>query len=216
MQWRNIEILKKALVNPETNGFRGVEVENIDQIQNLIDTLKSNPDSRRMLVTAWNPSELEDMVLPPCHYGFQVWTRELTHEERYKIFNEKFKDRGTVDGTSKDLLDEKGVPSRTISLLWNQRSVDTPLGLPFNIASYGLLLMMIANEVNMVPETLIGNLGDVHIYENQLEGVKEQLKRDSHLLPTLEGVTKGIETCWEDLKLVNYKSEAKIKFPLSN
>ena len=149
----------------------------IDQIQNLINDLKTNPDSRRLMVNAWNVGELDQMVLPPCHYGFQVYTRELSHEERYNEHHKRFKDRCTSDCYTKEDFDSKGIPTRAISLMWNQRSVDTFLGLPFNIASYGLLLEIIAKEVNMVPDQLIGNLGDVHLYSNHIEQAKEQIGR---------------------------------------
>ena len=144
--------------------------KDIDQIQNLINDLKTDPDSRRLMVSAWNVGELDQMVLPPCHYGFQVYTRELSLKERTAIFHNsphsehdnliKFKDINELN---------KVIPKRAISLIWNQRSVDVFLGLPFNIASYGLLLEMIAREVNMVPEHLIGHLGDTHLYLNHIE-----------------------------------------------
>jgi len=153
----------------------------IDQITNLINKLKNNPDDRRMIVTAWNPSEVESCVLPPCHYGFQVYTRELSNYERNKIAN-----LSTHDYLSDKILDEHNIPTRAISLMWNQRSVDTPLGLPFNIASYGLLLEIIAKIVNMVPDELIGDLGDVHIYSNQIDGVKEQIGRKYTLSERME------------------------------
>ena len=182
----------------------------IDQIQNLIRDLKTNPDSRRLIVNAWNVGELDHMVLPPCHYGFQCYVRE----------------------------------GKYLSLMWNQRSVDTFLGLPFNIASYGLLLEIIAKAVNMVPDELIGNLGDVHLYENHINQAKEQLTREPMPLPTL-----NINTEWwptesgecgegpldaqavfngftddnfckclleEDLQLSNYQAHSHIKAPLSN
>ena len=177
----------------------------IDQIQNLINELKTNPDSRRLMVNAWNVGELDKMVLPPCHYGFQVYTRE-----------------------------ENG--QRYISLMWNQRSVDTFLGLPFNIASYGLLLEIIAREVNMIPDELIGNLGDVHLYKNHIEQAKEQISRTPFELPSVRITERnwylhekvkehfGEKTfdqkimsyrpdCFE---LVGYQSHDKIKAPLSN
>jgi thymidylate synthase len=141
-----------------------------DQIQTLIHQLKTNPDSRRLLVSAWNVAELDEMVLPPCHYGFQVYTRELSVEERVA----EYEKRGFIKNI--DPLDY--APSRAISLMWNQRSVDTFLGLPFNIASYGLLLSLIAKEVNMVPDQLIGNLGDVHLYSNHIEQAKQQIGRE--------------------------------------
>jgi thymidylate synthase len=172
----------------------------IDQIANLINDLKTNPDSRRLMVNAWNVGELDQCVLPPCHYGFQVYTRELSLEERLCIAD-KFNPLIREDCLTKthhpdeteelklvyrhEFLDSLGpnvVPQRrAISLMWNQRSVDTFLGLPFNIASYGLLLEIIAKAVNMVPDELIGNLGDVHLYSNHVEQAKEQIGRELSL-----------------------------------
>jgi thymidylate synthase len=129
------------------------------------------------MVNAWAVQDLPNMVLPPCHYGFQVYTRELSYSERRKY-------RANTIGTNYNQteddfydLNKYNIPTRAISLMWNQRSVDTFLGLPFNIASYGLLLEIIAKEVNMVPEELIGNLGDVHLYSNHIEQAKEQIGR---------------------------------------
>ena len=204
------------------------ESKTIDQIQNLINNLKTNPDSRRLMVNAWNVGELDQMVLPPCHYGFQVYTRELSHQERVALT--------MFEEIKKDDLNELGVPKRAISLMWNQRSVDTFLGLPFNIASYGLLLEIIAKEVNMVPDQLIGNLGDVHLYKNHIEQAKEQISRTPYELPTVkiternwymhEAVKEhlGEKTLDEKLKsyrpdcfeLIGYESHPKIKAPLSN
>jgi thymidylate synthase len=143
-----------------------------DQIANLINDLKTNPDSRRLMVNAWNVGELDQMVLPPCHYSFQVYTRELNREERVDLYIKKYGHEGMDFEKYKDTI-----PTRAISLMWNQRSVDTFLGLPFNIASYGLLLEILAKEVNMVPDELIGNLGDVHLYLNHIEQAKEQIGR---------------------------------------
>jgi thymidylate synthase len=152
-----------------------------DQILQLVHSLKTEPDSRRLMVNAWNVAELDQMVLPPCHYGFQVYTRELSLEERLELASKKYEmfdpfDFQVVDHNEIDKL--YPVPKRAISLMWNQRSVDTFLGLPFNIASYGLLLEIIAKEVDMVPDELIGNLGDVHLYKNHIEQAKEQIGRD--------------------------------------
>ena len=153
----------------------------IDQIQRLINELKTNPDSRRLMVNAWNVGELDQMVLPPCHYGFQVYTSELSDKKRYNIwFNnnyetgmERFFDPNNLPDFDNPYYTP--TPKKAISLMWNQRSVDTFLGLPFNIASYGLLLDIIAKIVNMVPDELIGNLGDTHLYLNHVEQAKEQI-----------------------------------------
>jgi thymidylate synthase len=156
----------------------------VDQIANLINDLKTNPDSRRLMVNAWNVGELDQMVLPPCHYGFQVYTRELSTQERLEWVKVNLPNIDVNGFVSNDEYSHKwveslsdNIPTRAISLMWNQRSVDTFLGLPFNIASYGLLLEIIAKEVNMVPDELIGNLGDVHLYNNHIEQAKEQIGR---------------------------------------
>jgi len=174
-------------------GYKEGEVS-IDQIQNLIEQLQTHPDSRRLMVSAWNVGEIENMTLPPCHYGFQVYTRKTTREEK-------------ITNPGKD---------RAISLMWNQRSVDTLLGLPFNIASYGLLLEMLADELNMVADELIGNLGDVHLYSNHLEQAKEQISRTSFDLPIITVQDGMFSSSWADFELKNYQSHAAIKAPLSN
>jgi len=193
-------------------------IEYIDQIANLINDLKTNPDSRRLMVSAWNVGELDQMVLPPCHYGFQVYTRELSEDERNEIRDMRYFKNSLHQALkgSDTKIDWKNIPTRAISLMWNQRSVDTFLGLPFNIASYGLLLMMIADEVNMVPDELIGNLGDTHLYLNHVEQAKEQITREPFELPTVH-VRDGIFcSSPNDVILENYQSHSSIKAPLSN
>jgi thymidylate synthase len=201
-QWRSWK--GDTWIEGNTDGTEGfyLQTGEVDQITNLINELKTNPDSRRLMVSAWNPGELDQMVLPPCHYGFQCYVRE----------------------------------GKYLSLMWNQRSVDTFLGLPFNIASYGLLLEIIAKEVDMIPDELIGNLGDVHLYSNHIEQAKEQIWRTAYELPKVkiternwymhEAVKKhlGEKTLDEKLKsyrpdcfeLIGYESHPKIKAPLSN
>jgi thymidylate synthase len=199
-----------------------------DQILRLVHSLKTEPDSRRLMVNAWNVAELDQMVLPPCHYGFQVYTRELNTNEKLELSNNQkyFNEYG----------EPTNVPTRAISLMWNQRSVDTFLGLPFNIASYALLLEILAKEVNMVPDELIGNLGDVHLYSNHIHQAKAQILRKSFSLPRVNITERnwyqhekvkehlGPKTfkdiilsyrpdCFE---LIGYESQSGIKAPLSN
>jgi thymidylate synthase len=199
----------------------------VDQIANLINDLKTNPDSRRLMVNAWNVGELDQMVLPPCHYGFQVYTRELSRKERIENYNSKFENKievpfiklnlgDAIENTIDMTLSQVNIPTRAISLMWNQRSVDTFLGLPFNIASYALLLIMLADEVGMIPDELIGNLGDTHLYLNHIEQAKEQIKRDSYELPIVY-VRDGINcSSLNDVILTKYNSHPAIKAPLSN
>ena len=204
-QWRSWDF-------PEVNGYFGP----IDQIKILIQSLKTNPDSRRLMVNAWNVGKLHEMVLPPCHYGFQVYIRELNEKERIDILHIKHGDKGYHIQNGFNMLDELDIPTRAISLMWNQRSVDTFLGLPFNIASYGLLLEMLAKEVNMIPDQLIGNLGDVHLYSNHIEQAKEQIERRPMKLPTIEIGELDILKGSAEIELKNYLHHSAIKAPLSN
>jgi thymidylate synthase len=222
-QWRSWGKDFKQVPNENGDGIYDITTTGIDQIQNLINDLKTNPDSRRLMVNAWNVGELDQMVLPPCHYGFQVYTRELSLEERARLTINTPEYRNYSEQQWKEYIETTSVPKRAISLMWNQRSCDFPLGIPFNVASYGLLLEIIAKEVNMVPDELIGNLGDCHIYLNQIDGVKEQLTREPFELPTLsmdyrEGEydkeLKGFVP--DDFVLFNYQSHPSIKIPLSN
>jgi thymidylate synthase len=180
-QWRSWKYQKNEWYDGKNHYEE--ESKSIDQIQHLINELKTNPDSRRLMVNAWNVGELDQMVLPPCHYGFQVYTTELSDLRRYNIwFNNNYETGMERFFDPKNLPDFDNpyytpTPKRAISLMWNQRSVDTFLGLPFNIASYALLLNIIAKEVNMIPDELIGNLGDVHLYSNHIEQAKEQIGR---------------------------------------
>ena len=207
------EFLQKLKTDKEFNDEFGNK--GIDQIQNLINELKTNPDSRRLIVSAWNVGELDQMVLPPCHYGFQVYTRELSWEERSELLDTTNGPWDSIAAIGTE-MDRQNLPKRAISLMWNQRSVDTFLGLPFNIASYGLLLMMIADEVGMIPDELIGNLGDVHLYSNHIEQAKEQINREPYDLPKVH-VRDGIFSFMnDDVILENYQSHPAIKAPLSN
>ena len=210
-----------------------------DQIHQIIETLRTNPNDRRMLCVAYNPGQLEEMALPPCHVMFQFYTRELTHKERMKIFNERYM-KGEIpkkwhdwfkeysknteegmdvsmpsDGSDYDLAD---IPKYGLSCMYTMRSNDEFLGQPYNTPSYAILTCMIAKLVNMVPDELIGSLGDCHIYEAHFDAVKEQLSRKgSEHLPKLEisGNQKSIEDFkYEDFKIMGYKPDPPIKAPL--
>ena len=211
-----------------------------DQIHEIINTLKTNPNDRRMLCVAFNPDKIDEMALPPCHVMFQFYTRELSHKERMKIFNERYM-KGEIpqkyhdwfkeyskdtkqgmdvtmpsDGSDFDLAD---IPKYGLSCMWVQRSCDYCAGIPFNISSYSLLTYMIANIVNMVPDELIGSLGDCHIYLNHIEAANEQLSRSgSDINPKL--IINGKHICvedfkYEDFKIVDYNPDAPIKFQLN-
>lgn len=216
----------------------------IDQIVNSINLLKTDPDSRRNRVNAWNVGEIDSMVLPPCHTDFQFYTRELSQSERLQLLWKVCREEN-IPADSKELDDfwlryneimgKHNIPKRAISLMWNQRSADVFLGIPFNIASYGLLLEIIAMEVNMIPEELIGNLGDTHLYINHIEQAKEQLNRNPYTLPKLkldgwlgamtpnqireEGFLNLIDNgkiLPSHFTIENYQSHPTIKAPLSN
>lgn len=176
-QWRHFNA-------PYENYTSDYEGKGVDQIKKVIETLKTNPRDRRMIVNAWNPQQFGEMALPPCHYSFQITV---------------------IDGK--------------LNLLWNQRSVDTMLGLPFNIASYALLLHLLAKESRLKEGKLVGFLADVHIYENHVEGAKEQLTRDpsKYPLPTIETENWNSIFDWkaEQTKLLNYQSYDKIAFEIA-
>jgi thymidylate synthase len=188
----------------------------IDQIAKLIVDLKKNPDSRRLMVSAWNVGEIDEMTLPPCHYGFQVYTRKLSMEERMDYALSKNDFRFTDDIINDEDYEKYNIPTRAISLMWNQRSVDTFLGLPFNIASYGTLLQLIADECDMIAGELIGNLGDVHLYKNHIQQAKEQINRTPYKLPTIELSNVDILNGEFDYEIKGYESHPSIKASLSN
>lgn len=195
-QWRHWDssyVNFSRELDENDNPLTTIEDDHVDQIQTIIDRIKTNPMDRRLLVSAWDIAELSQMALPPCHYGFQFY----------------------VSGKNNEYL----------SLMWNQRSVDTLLGLPFNIASYALLVHIIAKMTNKIPLELIGSLGDTHIYKNHLNVVREQLKREPHKLPTLkmpdidyqnmslDEVLKAVKT--SDFVLENYVHDGILTAPMA-
>ena len=174
-QWRDWQSQKFNVAKGE--GY----LLQIDQIHKLIVDIKNNPDSRRLMVSAWNVSEVEEVVLPPCHYGFQCYVSE-----------------------------------GKLSLMWNQRSCDTFLGIPFNIASYATLLLLLCKETGLEAGELIGNLGDVHLYKNHVQQAKEQIVREPFPLPTIELSNVDILNGEWDYEIKGYEYHPTIKAPLSN
>jgi thymidylate synthase len=174
-QWRHFGASYNGYETDYTN-------QGIDQLQRVVETLKTNPNDRRMIVMAWNPHALPEQGLPPCHYGFQV-----------TVINGK------------------------LNLLWNQRSVDTMLGLPFNIASYGLLLHLLAKHTGLAEGRLIGFLADTHIYVNHVDGAREQLTRTSKPLPriTTEPFTSIFDWQYDHSQIEGYDPAPSISFEIA-
>lgn len=214
-QWRNWKIDNGW--NEET-GEVFIGNQYIDQIANLINDIKTNPDSRRLMVSVWNVGEIDNMTLPPCHYGFQCYTSEMNLSERVQRWCKSInKNISYGEDMTHENLDKLNFPKRKLSLKWNQRSVDVGLGLAFNIASYGFLLHLLAIEVNMIPFELIFSGGDVHIYSNHIEALKNQLENETFKLPNLELSNNSIfDVQYDDFKIIGYKSSPSIKMNLSN
>lgn len=192
----------------------------VDQLKKVVDKLKTNPDDRRMIVSAWHPYWVDHCALPPCHCLFHFNTEELTLEERIEILQSRI---GPVNLPKWETwviqkLNEESIPSRKLNCLLYQRSLDLPLGGPFNITSYCLLTAMVAHCVNMVPGVFTWSTGDTHIYVNQLEGIQEQLKREPKSLPKLwinPEVKDLFSFKFDDIKLIDYVSHPAIKMDVA-
>ncbi len=163
-------------------GYQWRNFNGVDQFLNLINNIKTDPTSRRLLVSAWNPVDIPYMALPPCHYGFQV-----------------------------TILDGR------LNLLWSQRSVDASLGLPFNIASYALLLILLAKETGYYPGKLVGFLADTHIYKNHIDSITNQLDRSPMMPPRIRLQNWNGIFNWKytDVLLQNYYHHKGIKFDIA-
>ena len=203
----------------------------INQIEQAITDLKNNPDSRRIMISAWNPEQLNKQLLPPCHYAFQLWTKELSAIERGLISTAPVRlnhfvvpgvENVQIDKIQNSLAhscyDSEGVPSRSLSLMFHMRSVDMFLGFPFDVASYGALLHMIAQSVNMVPGELIITTGDTHIYTNHVEQVSTLISRDIRALPKIvlnKNVSDLFSFTMPDISFENYNPHPSIKAAVS-
>ena len=217
-------------------GYQWTKWGGHNQIEEVIETLKKNPDDRRMIISAWNVEDIPDMALPPCHFCCQFYTKKMTEEERWNYFEahmlEKGNDEGRYNlsvsrgenylkGSLVAYLDRMNVPSRKLSCMWHQRSVDVLLGLPFNIMSYAVFTHMIAQCVNMDVDELIFDGGDVHVYENQIETYLSTQKLNHpklYSLPTLalnKDVKNISDFTYDDIKIDGYQSYSKISYPLS-
>lgn len=187
-------------------------VGTINQIQNCVDLLKNNPDSRRILVDMWNPAQIDNVALPPCHYAFQFYSRKLNERERdnsYKAYCELHKD---------ETINKKNFPKRELSIQFNMRSVDVFLGMPFNLASYGILLHMMAQVTGHTVGNLSMATGDTHLYKNHVDQAKIQIKREGYDLPQLKlnrSVKNIFDFKYEDFSIENYKCDTFIKAPIS-
>jgi len=222
-QWRHWNYLEWSKTDQRDSTGQPViqwNLKGIDQVKEAMDKLINNPDDRRIIVSAWNVDEIKYMALPPCHYMFQLYTEELTNEERNQWFLVNWCGNNIRDCKTdwSDLeLDQQNVPKRRLSLIWDQRSCDTFLGIPFNIASYGILLHMFAQQANMVPGQLIGSLKNVHIYNNHKEQCLEQISREPKALPKLVlNKAKDIFSyTYDDIKFVDYNPHEKIEGQIS-
>jgi thymidylate synthase len=203
-------------VHYETSSGYACEVGHVDQLQKVINKLKTNPDDRRMIVSAWHPYWVDHCALPPCHCLFHFHTEELTLEERIEILQKQV---GPVNLPKSDVwiiqkLNEDNIPTRRLNCLLYQRSCDFFLGIPFNIASYSLLTAMIAHVSNMVPGTFTHSHGDAHIYVNHLDQIKLQMSREPKALPSLwlnPEVKSLFDFKYDDIKLLNYDPHPTIK-----
>lgn len=241
--WERVKIPAgetNAPYGPAWRKWKGRDGKEIDQIQYLLDTLRTNPSSRRILLSAWDPANLPDEsispqenikqgrpCLTPCHWAIEMYTDELTLDERVNWLVERNpfawdkwvdNDEANAEGALEVYLDMHGVPKHFLDLKWHQRSVDTMIGLPYNIASYGLLLLMFARTLNMVPRELELDGTNVHMYSNHVEGFVQQFSRTPRELPTVELINKHdrLEDYeWGDIALSNYNPHPFIKYDVS-
>lgn len=198
--------------------------DGINQLENLIDKLKKSPDDRRLMISAWNVGEIEDMALPPCHYMSQWYVDDISNDVRLEYCKNHPELYGNIeisenDNQLEELLDNLGVPKKGLSVLWSQRSVDYCLGFPYNLLSYSILCYMIAQQVNMIPYQIHCSLGDTHIYENQIDDIYKQLYNNPYLFKTPQLRLNKKDSIYDynidDIKIDDYHSYPTIKYKLS-
>lgn len=215
-----------GLINDESGNrvVAAVYQKEHDQISSVMEQLRTNPDSRRIIVSAWNVGDLADMALEPCHSFFQFYSRELSWAERmdYINRNEELRQKWILDDKRPSEWEawvaENNVPARLLSCQLTQRSADAFLGVPFNIASYALLVEMMAHQLNMMPGEFVWTGGDVHLYDNHQEQAELQLSREPLPLPRLKFNRKPesiFDYKFEDFEIVGYQSHEAIKAPVA-
>lgn len=213
--WRNWEkIIPSTFPDPAPYKYN-----NVDQIKNVLTSLKNNPESRRHIITAVDPAHDNDLALYWCHALFQFNCRPLTQYEKYCKLSELGVD--VIQRDVEQFYKERNLPQYYLDCQLYQRSADVVLGVPFNIASYSLLIHIFAKICNMIPGEFIHTFGDVHIYDTHKEAVEEQLTRIPSKLPTLKlghfGLNIDEVNCWDlsDFVIENYNPQNKIKAELS-
>lgn len=220
VQWRNWKTYD--ILRSEPEDFTGDTIRHtnatviegkIDQIKNALNDLKNNPDSRRIIVNAWNVADIQNMKLPPCHFTFQFYAEVMTWEERIEWWQEKT-GKNVIPKVMMEQLDDMGVPRRYLSCLMSQRSADAFLGVPFNIAQYSILTHIIAKLVGMAPKEFIWSGGDCHIYDNLKAQVEEQLTRIPYPSPRLvikDTVDNIDNLSYNDFEVIDYQFHPAIK-----
>lgn len=222
-QWRSWAKPTYAYVDyhpdpPQAN----IHWEYVDQIANVINQLRTNPDDRRIIVNAWNVGEIDEMALPPCHAMFQFWTSELSMEARKQIFMERYPTVGDPEKTGyvdmNKMYEQYEIPTRQLKCHLYQRSCDVGLGVPFNIVQYSILTHMIAQVTGTYATEFVWTGGDVHIYNNHVDALREQIGREPYPSPTLRlnrSVKEIDDFVFDDIKIEGYESHETIKMEVS-
>lgn len=229
--WNDCRVVPSVdVINKKAQGFDATPLpgdthhlvsRKIDQVAKLVDGLKNNPDSRRLILTAWNPAEVDEMALAPCHGPAQFWTRKLSLEERQTLYSQKYFNIPPTEervNVKEHILDKHGTPTRALSCHLTMRSNDVAIGNPFNIVQYALLTHLLAHVTNMSTDQLVYSGGDCHVYENQWSALGEQMEREGlehngAILKLNHNITDIDDFTFDDIAITGYQSEAVVKFP---